>query len=75
MLDGRHRLGQRGGLCRLGWNYADRLWLCLWLLEKERWAFVSQIILFQSRLMPLSSSCQPPCFMNQFEESGEPRWV
>lgn len=36
MLYGRHRLGQRGGLRRLGRNYADwpRLWL--WLLERER---------------------------------------
>lgn len=29
MLDRRHRLGQRGGLCRLRRNYAD--WLSLWL--------------------------------------------
>lgn len=29
MLDRRHRLGQRGGLCRLRRNYAD--WLRLWL--------------------------------------------
>lgn len=33
MLDGRHRLGQRGGLCRLGWNYTN--WLRLWLLGGE----------------------------------------
>lgn len=33
LLDGRHRLGQRGGLRRLGWNYADGpRW---WLLKRE----------------------------------------
>lgn len=35
MLNRRHRLGQRGGLCRLGWNNTDWLRLCLWLLEKR----------------------------------------
>lgn len=36
VLDGRHRLGQWGGLRRLRLNYADRLWLWLLVLEREK---------------------------------------